>query len=179
MLHHVSLQVAGLSEGLVAHCALVGPHALVGEQVSVQVAQLLEKLPTQVTPMRLDAVVPKDVRDQVVLGGVGLLAHTALPSLLISSHIHIITVIHVDVKAKLLSAGHPTARRTFSAAMPGVEVLSGVERTRGEVHDRARHEEGVREEAVVERWEVGRVEKEGRGRPNGGRTERLLFHLRR
>lgn len=31
VLHHVSLQVAGLGEGLVAHLALVGSHSLVCE----------------------------------------------------------------------------------------------------------------------------------------------------
>lgn len=177
MLHHVSLQVAGLSEGLVAHLALVGPHALVGEQVCVQVAQLLKQLPTQVASMWLDAVVPQDVRDQVVLGGVGLLTHTALPSLLVSTHVNIIAVIHVDVETELFSTSRPTARRSVMATVPGAEVVSWVERTRGEVHDRAGHEEGVWEEAVVERWEVWRVQDERRGRPNRGRTERLLFHL--
>lgn len=97
VLHHVPLQVAGLSESLVAHLALVWPHALVGEQVCVQVAQLLEQLPTQVASMRLDAVVSQDVRDQVILGGVGLLTHTTLPPFLVSTHIYIITVIHMDV----------------------------------------------------------------------------------
>ncbi len=179
VLHHVSLQVAGLSEGLVAHLALVWPHALVGEQVCVQVAQLLEQLPTQVASMWLDAVVPQDVCDQVVLGGVGLLTHTTLPSLLISTHVYIITVINMDIETELFSTGRPIARRSVTAAMPGTEVLSWIERTRGEVHDRAGHEEGVWEEAVMERWEVGRVEQERRGRPDRGRTERLLFYLRR
>lgn len=38
VLHHMPLQVAGLGEGLVAHLALVRPHALVSEQVCVEVA---------------------------------------------------------------------------------------------------------------------------------------------
>lgn len=179
VLHHVSLQVAGLSESLVANLALVGSHAPVGEQVCVQVAQLLEQLPAQVASMWLDAVVPQDMRDQVVLGSVGLLTHTTLPSLLVSSHVDIITVIYMDVEAKLFSIGRPTTRRSFVAAMPGAEVLSWVERTRGEGHDRAGHEYGVWQEVAVKRWEVGRVEEKRRGRPNRRRSERLLFHLRR
>lgn len=63
--------------------------------------------------------------------------------------------------------------------MSRAKLLSWVERTRGKVHDGARHEEGVWEEAVVQRWEVRRVEEERRGRPNWGRTERLLLHLHR
>lgn len=98
MLHHVSLQVAGLGEGLVAHLALVRTHALVGEQVRVQVAQLLKQLSTKVASMWLNAVVPQDVCDQVVLGGVGLLTHTALPPLLVSSHIDIVAVVNVDAE---------------------------------------------------------------------------------
>lgn len=85
----------------------------------------------------------------------------------------------MDVETKLFGTGRPTSRRSVTATMPGAEVLSWVERTRGKVHDRAGHEEGVWEEAVVERWEEGRVEEERRGRPNTGRTERLLFHLHR
>lgn len=175
MLHHVSLQVAGLSESFVAHLALVGPHAPVSEQVCVQVAQLLEQLPTQVASMRFDAIVSQDVRDQVVLGSVGLLAHTTLPSFLVSSHIYIVTVIHMDVE--LFSIGRPTTRSSIEATMPGSGVLLRVERTRREGHDRAGHEYGVWQEAVVERWKVGRVEEERRGRPNRRTTERLLFHL--
>lgn len=179
VLHHVSLQVAGLSEGLVAHLALVGPHALVGEQVCVQVAQLLKQLPTQVASVRLDAVVPEDVRHQVVLGGVGLLTHATLPPLLASAYFYVITVVHVDAEAELFSTGRCTPGGAFTGAMPGAKGLHWVERTREEVHDGAGHEEGVGEEAVVEGWEVGRMEEERRGRPNRGRTERLLFHLHR
>ena len=175
----MSLQVAGLGEGLVAHLALVGPHAPVGEQVRVQVTQLLEKLPTEVAPVRLNAVVAQNVRDQVVLRGVGLVAHTTLPPLLITSDIDVIAVVYVDVEPELLSAGRPASSSPVADAMTRSEVLSGVESTRGEVHDGPGHEEGVREEAVVERWEVRRVEKERRGRPDRGRTERLLFHLHR
>lgn len=179
MLHHVSLQVAGLGESLVAHLALVGSHAPVGKQVCVQVAQLLEQLPAQIASMWLDTIVPQDMCDQVVLGSVGFLTHTTLPSLLISSHVHIVTVIYMDAEAKLFSTGRPTAWRYFMASMPGAELLSWVERTRGEGHDRAGHQYGVWQEVVVERWEVGRVEEKGRGRPNRRRSERLLFHLRR
>lgn len=143
MLHHVSLQVAGLGEGLVAHLTLVRTHALVSKQVRVQVAQLLKQLSTQVASVWLDAAVPQDVRDQVVLGGVGLLTHTTLPSLLVASYVHIVAVINMDVKTQLLSAGHATSRRSVTAAVTRSEILFGVERSRGEVHDRARHEEGV------------------------------------
>lgn len=143
MLHHVSLQVAGLREGLVAHLALVRPHALVSEQVCVQVAQLLEKLPAQVASMRLNAVVPQDVRDQVVLGGVGLLAHATLPSLLVASHVYVVAVVDVDAESQLLGAGGPTSRRSVPAAVTLHKALFGVERAGGELHDGPRHEEGV------------------------------------
>lgn len=176
MLHHVPLQVARLSESFVAHLAFVGPHAPVGEQMCVQVTQLLEQLPAQVTPVRLDAVVPQDVRDQVVLRGVRLFAHAALPPLLVSSHIHVVAVVHVDAETELLGAGRPVARRRVLAVMPGPEVLPGVERTRRDGHDGVGHEYGVWQEAVVERWEVGGVKEERRRRPDG-RTERFLFQL--
>lgn len=179
MLHHVSLQVAGLGEGLVAHLALVGPHALVGEQVRVQVAQLLEQLPTQVAPMWLYAIVAQYVRDQVVLGGVRLLTHATLPSLLVTTNIHIVAVVYMDIEAELLSTGHPASRSSVTSSMIRTDVIFRIESTGGEVHEWPGHEEGVREEAVVERREIWRVEKKRRGRPNGGWTERLLFHLHR
>lgn len=149
VLHHVSLQVAGLSKGLVAHLALVGPHALVGEQVRVQMAQLLKQLPTQVASVWLYAIVAQYVRDQVVLGGVGLLAHATLPSLLVTTNIHIVAVVYMDVETELLSAGHPASGSSVTSSMTRADVLSRVERARREVHDRPRHEEGVWEEAVV------------------------------
>lgn len=102
MLHHVPLQVTGLGEGLVAHLALVRPHAPVRKQVCVQMAQLLEQLPAQMTPMRFDPVVAQDMRHQVVLRGVGLLAHTALPSLLLTSHVHVVAFVHIDTDGELL-----------------------------------------------------------------------------
>lgn len=105
MLHHVPLQVTGLGKGLVANLTLVRSHALVGEQMCVQVTQLLEQFPTQVTAMGFDSIVAQNVCDQVVLGGVGLVAHAALPPLLVASDVHIVTVIHVDVQPKLLSTG--------------------------------------------------------------------------
>lgn len=129
--------------------------------------------------MGLDAVVAQDVRDQVVLGGVGLVTHATLPSLLVTSDINVIAVVDVDVEPELLATGCPTSGTSIVGAMTRSEVLPGVESTRREVHDRPRHEEGVWEEAVVKRWEVRRVEKKRRGRPNRGRTERLLFHLHR
>lgn len=180
VLHHMPLQVAGLSERFVAHLALVGPHSLVGEQVCVQMAQLLEQLPAQVAAVRLDAVVAQDVGDQIVLGGVGLLAHAALPPLLVPSHVYVITVVHMDIEAKFFGSGRPaTWRGPLMAALPGAEVFSWVERTRGEGHDGARHEYGVGKEAVVNGGVVGRAEEERRRRPDGGRTEGLLLYLRR
>lgn len=46
MLEHVPLQVAGLREGLFTNGALVRSGSLVGEQVSLEVARLLEELST-------------------------------------------------------------------------------------------------------------------------------------
>lgn len=179
VLHHVSLQVAGLREGLVAHLALVGPHALMCEQMCVQVAELLEQLTAQVAAVRLDAVVAQDVCDQVVLGGVRLLTHTALPPLLVAAHVDVIAVIHVDAEAQLLRAARPTPGGFATGAVSGAEVLFGVESTRREVHERSGHEEVVWEKVRVERREVGMVEEEGRRRPNSGGTEGLLLHLHR
>lgn len=178
VLHHVSLQVAGLSEGLVAHLALVGPHALVGEQVCVQMAELLKQLPTQVASMWLYAIVAQYVCDQVVLGGVGLLTHATLPSFLVTTNVHIVAVVYMDVEAELLSAGHPASGSSVASSMTRADVFSRVEGTRREVHDGPGHKKGVWEEAVVE-WEVWRVKKKRRSRPNRGGTERLLFHLHR
>lgn len=127
MLHHVSLQVAGLSEGFVAHLTLVGPHALMCEQVCVQVAQLLEQLSTEMTPVRLDAIVTQDVRDQVVLGGVRLLAHPALPPLLIPADVHVVAVIHVDAEAQLLCAARFIARSFLPSDLIGAGLLLRVE----------------------------------------------------
>lgn len=179
MLHHVSLQVAGLGKGLVTHLALVGPHALVCEQVCVQVAQLLEQLPTEVTPMWFDAVVAQDVCDQVILRGVGLLTHPALPSLLVPADVHAVAVVYVNVEAELLWVACHTLRSFVSGGLPGAAVLSGVKSTRREVHDRPRHKEGIGESTVGERWEVGWVEKERGGGPKRRRTWGLLLHLHR
>lgn len=174
VLHHVSLQVTGLSEGFVANLAFVGPHALVGEQVCVQVTQLLEQFPTQVTPVRLDAVVPQDVRDQIIFGCVRLFAHATLPSLLVSAHVHVVAVVHVDAQVELFGSGRAAARSRVLAATPRSEVVSGVEGARGEGDDGVGHEYGVRQEAVGEGGEVGRVEEERRRRPDR-RTKRFLF----
>lgn len=127
--------------------------------------------------MWFDAVVSQDVCDQVVFGGVGLLTHATLPPLLVSPHVDVVTVVHMDVNAKFLCTGGPAARRSLSTVMSGTRALSWVERCRGEVHDRAGHEEGVREEAVVERWEERRVEEERGWRPHWGGAEGFLFHL--
>lgn len=162
-----------------AHLALVGSHAPVGEQVCVQVAQLLKQLPAEVASMWLNAVVPQDVCDQVVFGGVGLFTHATLPSLLVTSNIDIIAFINVDIETQLFSTGRPTSRSSIAAPVTLSELLSGVESAGGEVHDWPGHEKWEWQQAVVERGEVWRVEEERRRRPYGGRTERLLFHLHR
>lgn len=46
MLQHVPLQVAGLREGLFTNGTLMRSGSLVGEQVSLEVARLLEELST-------------------------------------------------------------------------------------------------------------------------------------
>lgn len=46
MLEHVPLQVAGLCEGLFTDSALVRSGSLVSEQVSLEVARLLEEFST-------------------------------------------------------------------------------------------------------------------------------------
>lgn len=179
VLHHVSLQVAGLGEGLVAHLAFVRPHALVRQQVRVQVTQLLEQLPTQVAPVRLDPIMPQNVCDQVILRRVGLLTHSALPALLVAPDVHIVALIYVDIETYLLGVGAgPIARRDdISVSRSGPEVFSWVENTRGEVHYRARHEVGIWEETVVQRGEVRRMEEIGRGGPHRSGTDRFLFDL--
>ena len=183
VLHHVPLQVAGLCEGLVAHLALVGPHALVREQVGVQMAQLLEQLPAQVAAVRLDAAVAQYVRDQIVLGGVRLLAHAALPPLLVPTHVHVVAVVHLDVEAQLLCAGRsPSAGASVWAPATGFEGLLGVHGSRGEVHDGPGHKERKGQHAGVEGGEVwGRGVEEERSRVpyRRGRSQRLLFHLNR
>ncbi|KAG9353681.1 hypothetical protein JZ751_011803 [Albula glossodonta] len=102
VLHHVAFEVAGLGEGLVAHLALVRAGTLVRQHVRVQVAQLLEELAALAAAVGLDPAVAQNVGDQVVLGSVGLLAHAALPALLLSAHVHIVAVIHMDADAHLL-----------------------------------------------------------------------------
>lgn len=97
MLHHVALQVTGLGEGLVAHLAFVGPRALVCQHVGVQMAELLEELPTAGARMWLDPTVAQDVGHQVVLGGVGFVTSGALPALLRPTHVHVVTVINLDI----------------------------------------------------------------------------------
>ena len=183
VLHHVPLQVAGLREGLVAHLTLVGPHALVREQVGVQMAQLLEQLPAQVAAVGLDATMAQYVRDQVVLGGVRLLAHAALPPLLVPAHVHVVAVVHLDVEAQLLCAGRaPSTRASVWASATRFEGLLGVHGSRGEVHDGPRQEERKGQQAGVERGEVwGRgMEEERRRVPYWrGRRQGLLLHLNR
>lgn len=151
MLHHVSLQVAGLGKGFVAHLTLVGPHALMCEQVCVQVAQLLEQLSTEMTPMWLDAIVTQDMCNQVVLRGVRLLAHPTLPPLLIPTDVHVVAVIHVDTEAQLLCAAHFISGSSLPSDLIGTELLFSVESGRGEVHERPGHEVGIWEKVVGER----------------------------
>lgn len=106
VLQHVSLQVAGLREALLANGALVGPRTLVGQQVGLEVAGLLEKLAAVRTRVRFDAVVAQDVRDQVVLGGVGFVTHAALPALQAVSYVHAVRFVDLDVDVKPV---HPAA----------------------------------------------------------------------
>lgn len=54
----------------------------------LKMAGLLEKLSTMQTLMWFDAIVTKDVRNQVVLRSVGLLTHAALPAFQAFTHIH-------------------------------------------------------------------------------------------
>lgn len=118
--------MAGLCEGLVAHMALVGPHTLMCEQMCMQVAQLFKQLPTQVATMWLYAVVAQDVRDQIVFGGVRLLAHAALPSLFVLADVYTVAVIYMNTKAKFLS----TITWLFTLGpMTRIGILSRVEST--------------------------------------------------
>lgn len=112
VLEHVSLQVAGLGEALLANSALVGSSALVGQQVGLEVTGLLEELATVWTCMWLDAIVAQDVRNQVVLGGVGFIAHPALPALQTISHIYAVRFIDLDVYIKSVNSAAtlPTRR---------------------------------------------------------------------
>lgn len=47
--------------------------------------------------MWLDAIVAQDVRDQIILGGVRLLTHAALPSLQALANVHAVRLIDLDV----------------------------------------------------------------------------------
>lgn len=60
-------------------------------------AQLLEKLATSITSMWLNATVPQDVGNQIVLGCIGLLTHWALPAFLFTPNINIVAVIYLKV----------------------------------------------------------------------------------
>lgn len=112
VLEHVSLQVAGLGETLLANSALMGSSALVGQQVGLEVTGLLEELAAVWTCVWLYAVVAQDVCDQVVLRGVGFIAHPALPTLQTISHIYAVRFIDLDVYIKSVNpaATMPTRR---------------------------------------------------------------------
>lgn len=133
----------------------MGTGTLVGEHVCVQVAQLLEKLPTEATAMWLDATVAQDVCDKVVLRSVGLLTHAALPALLFTSYVHIVAVIYVDVQAKLLSTAQPSSGAICASSVISwhLTLVEGIGR---KVHDWAWHQERERDQAWTEGWEVWR-----------------------
>lgn len=68
MLQHVPFQVARLCEGLLTDGTLVRSGPLVGEQVSLEVAWLLEKLSTVYTFMGLNSIMAQDMGYQVIFG---------------------------------------------------------------------------------------------------------------
>lgn len=105
VLHHVPLEVAGLSEGFVANVTFVRPGALMGQHVSMEVAQLLEGLPALRTSVRLDATVSQNMRHEVVFGRVRLLTYAALPTFLTAAHINVIAVIDLNVDVNTLNCG--------------------------------------------------------------------------
>lgn len=129
--------------------------------------------------MWLDAVVAQDVRNEVILGGVGLFTHPALPTLLVPTNIHIVAVVHVNIDTEFLIVGCSTSRNCVMSGLIRVEVFFGAERTRGEVYYRPGHEKGVWKKAVGERREIRRMEEKRGGGPNRRRTKRLLLHLHR
>lgn len=62
--------MAGLSKALFADSALVRPCALVGQEVCLQVAWLLEELTAMWASMGFNAIVTQDVRYKVIFGSV-------------------------------------------------------------------------------------------------------------
>ncbi len=60
-------------------------------------AGLLEEFAAVWTRVWLDAIVAQDVRDQIVLGSVGLFAHAALPALQALTDVHAVRLIDLDV----------------------------------------------------------------------------------
>lgn len=63
-------------------------------------AGLLEEFAAMWTGMWFDAIVAQDVRDQIVLGGVRLLTHAALPSLQALTNVHTVRLIDLDVNVQ-------------------------------------------------------------------------------
>lgn len=63
----------------------------------LKVAGLLEELSTVGTSMWFDAIVAKDMCDQVVLRGVGFVTHAALPALEAIANIYTVGLINLNV----------------------------------------------------------------------------------
>ncbi len=103
--------------------------------------------------------------DQVVFGGVGFLAHAALPALLTATHIYIVAVIHMHVQLFRFAG--------FLAPPAEPHGFGGVEGVRREMEERERDQTGM------ERMEVGsrRAQEYWRRRPQRQRLHRLLLHL--
>lgn len=97
MLQHVPFKVTSLGKGLLADGALVWPRSLVRKQMRLKMAGLLEELSTMQTLMWFDAIVTKDVRNQVVFRSVRLLAHAALPAFQAFSYIHTVGFVDLHV----------------------------------------------------------------------------------
>lgn len=184
VLEHVALEVAGLCEGPLAHLALVRACALVREQVCVQVAQLLEELAAQRASVGLDPSMAQYMRHQVVLGGVRLVAHAALPAPLPVAHLHQVALVDVD-RGALHGHQPPSAAGTLLLATLKPEGLARVQGAWGQVHEWARQVEREGEHTWGERRQVWRGgegkpgQEEGRGRPQRHGFDHLLFHLHR
>lgn len=63
-------------------------------------AGLLEEFAAVWTCVWLDAIVAQDVRDQIVLGGVRLLTHAALPALQTLANVHAVGLVDLDVNVQ-------------------------------------------------------------------------------
>lgn len=99
--------MAGLSKALFADGALVRPCALVCQEVCLQVARLLEELPTMWAGMGFYAIVTQDMRYKVIFGRVGLFAHAALPALQAFANIYAIGLVDLNVDVQSVNAASP------------------------------------------------------------------------